>query len=159
MNTEHFIRKFTRKILTEAADEWERKDNRGRMQLGAKAAEGRAKADPANLLRDLEVKPEKVEASEILKQAINSNVLNEVFEEPIVQNGRIVVNVIVQDEENFNTAVGRKGSNGWRYLKAILDAAASVNILPDEYKNIKFSFDRYIKEASKECKIEISAVR
>lgn len=158
MDTNQFIRHYTRLILKESSDDWEDKSNVGGKTLGASDAEARAKSDPKGLLSDLDIdaEGEKLKPSEILQKAIDSDVLAEVFESPTVIGAGIIVNLVANDEAWPVTAVGQRGSNGWRYLKAILDASATLGII-DITPGAKLYYRRQIKENEKKCRIIVSA--
>jgi len=157
MNTNQFIRHYTRLILKESSD-WEDKSNVGGKTLGAADAEARAKSDPSGLLKDLGIDAdgEKLKPSEILEKAIDSDVLSDVFETPDVEDEGIIINLVINDEAWPTTAVGQRGSNGWRYLKAILDASATKKII-DISSSARLYYRRQINENEKKCRIIVSA--
>jgi len=158
MDTNQFIRHYTRLILAEASSGWETRYNSGGKTLGASEAEGRAKRDPGGLLRDLGVSAGggKLKPSQILKQAIESDVLSDVFETPRTSGGDIVVDLVIIDDAWPKTPVGGMGSNAWRYLRAILDASEMKGII-DLTSGARLSYQRQVNEGEKACRIIISA--
>ena len=157
MNTNQFIRHYTRLILKESSG-WENKPNVGGKTLGAAEAEARAKSDPRGLLNDLNIDTdgEKLKPSEILEKAIDSDVLSDDFEEPTEADDGIIIDLVINDEAWPATAVGQRGSNGWRYLKAILDASSTIRII-NIPPSAKLYYRRQINENEKKCRIIVSA--
>jgi len=158
MDTNQFIRHYTRLILAEAPSSWETRSNSGGKTLGASEAEGRARGDPGGLLRDLGVSAGggKLKPSEILRRAIASNVLSDVFKAPRTDGSNIAVDLVIIDEAWPRTPVGQMGSNAWRYLRAILDASAIAGII-DLAPGARLSYQRQVNEGEKACRIIISA--
>jgi len=149
MNTDTFIRHYTRKILTEARE----RKRLGGISRGAREALGLADTDPKKLLTRLGFPSggEKMTLESVIKKFTENETVALAFENPrALSSGVVTVYIRVLRDESADEGEGLSASDrvaispyqAPRYVKATVNAAAKAGVLdinPDrvEYRVFK----------------------